>query len=469
MNFYPTYYTLIPAAVLMGMGAGPLWSAQGTHLTTSAMNLADITSETHEAVISRFNGVFFLFFLASQIPGNLVSSLVLFSGVNGGNANETDLSFCGANDCGAAANSSSSDLPDQTTVYILFGTLLAWGTLSIPMAAFFMNPLPSYCPVLPVKRSALEQLKATFRLALSPRMFLLIPLIVYNGLELGFAYGDFTKAFISCTQGVQTIGFVMTAYGIGGGISALFLGIINKYTGRLPIFTVGFLSQVVLITMMLFWDPYQGQLWHLYLMAVAWAFGGVLPFFGVLFPKDQEPAFANFRFWQAIAYSLAFAFSIPDFMCVSYTLSALLGILCLGMGLYYLLEWRIRHEESVYKTPVQKETGTEEVQEKQVATAFFGVLFPKDQEPAFANFRFWQAIAYSLAFAFSIPDFMCVSYTLSALLGILCLGMGLYYLLEWRIRHEESVYKTPVQKETGTEEVQEKQEATGDKVELTSM
>ncbi|XP_072041294.1 protein unc-93 homolog A-like [Amphiura filiformis] len=278
MNFYPTYYTLIPAAVLMGMGTGPLWSSQGTHLTTSAMNLADIISETHEAVISRFNGVFFFFNLASQIPGNLVSSLVLFSGVNGGTSNDTDLSSCGANDCGAVpvANSSGSNTPDQTTLYILFGTLLAWGTLSIPMAAFFMNPLPSYCPVLPAKRSALEQLKATFRLALSPRMFLLIPLIIYNGMELGFASGDFTKAYISCTQGVQTIGFVMTAYGIGGGISALFLGIINKYTGRLPIFTVGFLSQMVLITMMLFWDPYHGQLWHLYLMAVALTFGGVL-------------------------------------------------------------------------------------------------------------------------------------------------------------------------------------------------
>ena len=195
INFIPEYYTLIPAAVLMGMGAGPLWSAQGTHLTTSAMNLADIKSETHEAVISRFNGVFFLFFLASQIPGNLVSSLVLYSGVDGQRSNETDLSLCGANGCGAppSTNSSGYSSPDETTIDILLGTLLAWGSLSIPTAAFFLNPLESYCPVLPAKRSALEQLKATFRLSVSPKMYLLIPLIVYNGIELGFAYGDFTQ------------------------------------------------------------------------------------------------------------------------------------------------------------------------------------------------------------------------------------------------------------------------------------
>ena len=195
MNFYPEYFTLIPAAIIMGMGAGPMWSSQGTHLTTSAINLADITSETHEAVINRFNGVFNLIFLAGQVPGNLVSSLVLYKGLDGRVLNETDLSHCGANDCGNTPTSNCTDVntPDQRTIYILFGTLLLWGALSIPTATFFMNPLQSYCPVLPAKRSALKQLKATFQLSSSPKMYLIIPLIFYNGVELGFGYGDFTK------------------------------------------------------------------------------------------------------------------------------------------------------------------------------------------------------------------------------------------------------------------------------------
>ena len=71
-----------------------------------------------------------------------------------------------------------------------------------------------------------------------------------------------------------------------------------------------------------------------------------------------------------------------------------------------------------------------------LSAAFFGVLFPKDQEPAFANFRFWQAIGYTVAFVSSIPDVGCVSYKMSVLLGELILGMGLYYFLEWQIRHD---------------------------------
>ena len=68
--------------------------------------------------------------------------------------------------------------------------------------------------------------------------------------------------------------------------------------------------------------------------------------------------------------------------------------------------------------------------------AFVGVLFPKDQEPAFANFRFWQAISYTVAFASSIPDFVCVLHKMIALLCGLCLAMALYYRLEWRLRHD---------------------------------
>ena len=68
----------------------------------------------------------------------------------------------------------------------------------------------------------------------------------------------------------------MTVYGVGGGLSALMLGIISKYTHRIPIFTAGFLSQSILMILMVFWDPNEGEMWHLYLMAVVWSFGGAL-------------------------------------------------------------------------------------------------------------------------------------------------------------------------------------------------
>ncbi len=32
-QFYPEFYTLIPAAIVVGLGAAPMWSAQCTYLT----------------------------------------------------------------------------------------------------------------------------------------------------------------------------------------------------------------------------------------------------------------------------------------------------------------------------------------------------------------------------------------------------------------------------------------------------
>ena len=32
-QFYPEYYTLIPTAILLGIGAAPMWSAKCTYLT----------------------------------------------------------------------------------------------------------------------------------------------------------------------------------------------------------------------------------------------------------------------------------------------------------------------------------------------------------------------------------------------------------------------------------------------------
>ena len=61
-NFYAQWYTLIPAAILLGLGAAPLWSAKCTYLTETGIVYARLTGETSEAVVNRFFGVFFMIF-----------------------------------------------------------------------------------------------------------------------------------------------------------------------------------------------------------------------------------------------------------------------------------------------------------------------------------------------------------------------------------------------------------------------
>ena len=47
-NFYPSFETLIPAAILLGFGAAPLWSSQCQYLTVSATQMAKLEGGTPE-------------------------------------------------------------------------------------------------------------------------------------------------------------------------------------------------------------------------------------------------------------------------------------------------------------------------------------------------------------------------------------------------------------------------------------
>lgn len=62
--------------------------------------------------------------------------------------------------------------------------------------------------------------------------------------------------------------------------------------------------------------------------------------------------------------------------------------------------------------------------------ALYGVLFEKDKEAAFASYRLGEALGFVSAFGFSA--FLCVSLKLHILLGVLCLTMAVYGLVEYQ-------------------------------------
>nr|CAD7601872.1 unnamed protein product [Timema genevievae] len=76
-QFYPRFYTLIPAGIVLGLCSAPMWISQATYVTHLAYVYSVVTKEKADMVIMRFYGIFFLFFETSQIWGNLVSSIVL--------------------------------------------------------------------------------------------------------------------------------------------------------------------------------------------------------------------------------------------------------------------------------------------------------------------------------------------------------------------------------------------------------
>lgn len=74
-QFYPKFYTLVPAGVLLGLGAAPMWAAQATYLTQVGGVYAKLTDQPVDAIVVRFFGFFFLAWQTAELWGNLISSL----------------------------------------------------------------------------------------------------------------------------------------------------------------------------------------------------------------------------------------------------------------------------------------------------------------------------------------------------------------------------------------------------------
>lgn len=67
--------------------------------------------------------------------------------------------------------------------------------------------------------------------------------------------------------------------------------------------------------------------------------------------------------------------------------------------------------------------------------AIYGILFPRDKEAAFANYRMWESLGFVIAFAYS--TFLCLEHKLYILLSVLLLTCITYPIVEY------SEYKNP--------------------------
>lgn len=80
-NYHPRYYTLVPAAFLVGFSMAVIWTAEATYLTNISVCYAELTGKALQNVVSNFNGIFYGIFGTSQIAGGIISATILYYGV----------------------------------------------------------------------------------------------------------------------------------------------------------------------------------------------------------------------------------------------------------------------------------------------------------------------------------------------------------------------------------------------------
>ncbi|XP_071555288.1 UNC93-like protein isoform X1 [Temnothorax nylanderi] len=351
-QFYPKFYTMIPAGLLVGLGGGPLWCAKCTYLTVAAEAYSTVSDIAADVLVTRFFGLFFMFYQMAQVWGNLISSAVLSYGIDTVVTNVTLNSSvvaetCGANFCGLSAENENPNLqpPPVERIHLIAGIYLGCMILAVAIIAFAVDSLSRYDRnrARSVKgTSGFKLLAVTLKLLKEKNQLLILPITLFIGAEQAFLFADYNASFVSCAWGISNIGYVMICFGITNAIAALATGAVVKLTGRTPVMIFAFCLHLSIFIYMLQWKPTPEQGIIFFLLSGLWGVCDsvwlvqVNALSGILFPGREEAAFSNFRLWESTGSVITYVYS--PYLCTYTKLYLLIGILCVGMVGYGVIE-----------------------------------------------------------------------------------------------------------------------------------
>ncbi|ETV80307.1 hypothetical protein, variant 3 [Aphanomyces astaci] len=241
------WIVMLPAAFLEGVAASVLWIAQATYLTQLSVLYAEFKHEPVVSSMGLFNGVFYSIFRMSAISGNLISSLVL-----GYFVWPAESLFVMYTVIGLSGAALMLMLPSTTKVSVTNDTELA-KLVQTPSVAQGNEPS---------RRGFTFQ--GLWTMATDNRMVVLAPVFVLNGLQQGFATGEFTSNFIRESVGGASIGYVMALYGGCNVVSSYGFGKLADKYGPLGGQLVGFGAMLVAFSLC-YWIPVEkcDQQWPL--------------------------------------------------------------------------------------------------------------------------------------------------------------------------------------------------------------
>lgn len=353
-NSYATWFTLVPSLALFGIVAGPLWSGQYSLLTILSFEYAQAWNISPEIINGRFFGIFFMIFHGGEVLGNLISSLILNSGVAHDNHNHS-YGNCGMHYCAQSSdtlyslNKSDEVLSGQPSagkIYTLcgiFSALSLAGTILI--AVFVQSDISNLNGKKSKKVHGCDYLKVIFKQMKNPIQLLMAPLSIFSGLSLSYMASDFTKAFIECSLGIEYIGFVVMTGNIMDATFSICFTTIMKMLHRSVVYIFGAIINISLYLVMIHWIPNSSTPWIFYIISGFWGVSNAVwqthfcGFYGILFEDNIEAAYSAFQLLQFIGLFTGFMWS--SFVCINIKIYTLLAVVILGIIAYGIIEYHL--------------------------------------------------------------------------------------------------------------------------------
>ncbi|XP_054719290.1 UNC93-like protein [Uloborus diversus] len=357
-NFYPHMWTFVPAAVLVGIGAAPLWSAKCTYINEISFMYSSHGKESSDVVTSRFFGIFFMIFQNTQIWGNLISFFVLRPTPKDETliwGNETfinnDTLLCGADFCSGINENLMP--PSVEKRHMLVAIYISCVILAAIIVALFLDPLNTEkSKSKEGEDSVFARSIATLRQLKKADQMLLVPLTIFSGMEQAFILSEYTKAYVACAWGLYYVGLVFICFGVVNAIMSYLSGRLIKYVPRMVLMMTAAAGNLAVCLVLLFWYPTSEHAVYFFIIVGVWGLSDAIwqtqvnAYYGVLFRSSEEAAFANYRLWESVGFFVAFGYS--GLLCVTPKIYLLIAALFVGMLGYVTVETKTSTRKMVY-------------------------------------------------------------------------------------------------------------------------
>lgn len=339
-NILYTPGVMYPAGALLGVGAALIWTGQGVYITRSSRYYELASGLPARSTVGHFNGVFWSIFQVNQFLGNLLVALLFAYHIS------------------------------ERTVFAITSLVALGGCLCLQMLRNLPNPDDEKgkasardvdeAGVGGGERDAWAQTMALLtqsaRLLSVPRMYLLVPIILYVGLSNGFIFGQFPALIDSKSWKF----FVMASFGLADAISSIAVGSLSDRVGRTRLIALAATLHAAVYAFLAAYTVPQHAHGAFFALAIVWAVGDAVwntqlyAVLGAFFGDQTEPAFANMKFFQALTTAVAFLYN--KHVGEEFKLGLLLGTLVVGVLFMWVCH---RREMSLDRgTAVAEEAGS---------------------------------------------------------------------------------------------------------------
>ena len=188
VNYYPSWYTLVPGSVIGGIGDVIMWVSVEVYVSQSARSHATLLNKSPNNLIGLFMGALIFSMKAGQVYGGLTSSIVLFTFTPNVSIEE-DNSSC--------TNAEAQYAEQDSLYYILVSIYVIVTVIGIMIALLVMDSYPTDMKFVSLRRGCqeyfIQPLQNVLRVTIMWKMTLLFSLFVLAGATTAYFLGSFSN------------------------------------------------------------------------------------------------------------------------------------------------------------------------------------------------------------------------------------------------------------------------------------